>query len=470
MTPEGPDVVTDGTEPSSDLVAAVGSPTTTARGLRGSTTRGVTYLVDHVSRYLDRWLGEGARWAHLPQRRRVGIGWVVSRLVMLALLAGPESGIINDVLYYGDNLQRLSDTGSLATVLHEYPLPVLVLVGLPWLVSFGNHIVYATLFVVMLLAIDLVFLRLLFRFGGGRQTAAVTLWIAAGPMMGPLAVTRFDLVPGVLAGAAVLLVATRPRLAALLVTAGAALKLWPAMLLPALAAPLRTRSRVITTAVAASLVIVATSVAIGGLERLTSPLQWQSQRGLQIESVPALPLMAGWALFRHPWTVEFTKYVTSEVHGPGGRVMLTLATLATIAAVLAMAYLWLRAWRKGRSIGAETVGWLMLTTAGLLILTNKVFSPQYLLWLSPIAIAMVALAPRSDTGVRRFAVLLLTVGVLTQVIYPIFYLWVSEVYWANPLGILLLGIRDGALVGFVVYAGRRAWVETARSAVTPTDA
>jgi hypothetical protein len=35
------------------------------------------------------------------------------------------------------------------------------------------------------------------------------------------------------------------------------------------------------------------------------------------------------------------------------------------------------------------------------------------------------------------------------------------VYWANPLGVALLAIRDLALIGFVVYAGRRAWRETA---------
>jgi hypothetical protein len=130
-----------------------------------------------------------------------------------------------------------------------------------------------------------------------------------------------------------------------------------------------------------------------------------------------------------------------------------------------MMALWLRAWRQGRAVGAETVGWIMLTTVGLLILTNKVFSPQYLLWLSPIAIAMVALAPRADSGVRRFVVLLLSVGVLTQVIYPLLYLWISGVYWANPLGVLLLAVRDVALVGFVIYAFRRAWRETAGHAV-----
>jgi len=321
--------------------------------------------------------------------------------------------------------------------------------------------VYNTLFVVMMLGIDLAFCRLLFRQGGRRQTSAVTLWLAAGPMMGPLAVTRFDLVPGVLAGSAVLLLATRPRLATLFVAAGAAIKLWPAMLLPALATPRSTRWRVVTTSLAAAVVIVGFSVAIGGVDRLLSPLAWQSDRGLQIESVAAIPLMLAWSVFHEPWVVLFTKYVTSQVYGPGGAIMLKVSTLATAAGFLAIAALWLRAWRRGSTIDPKAVGWIVLTTTGMLILTNKVFSPQYLLWLSPIAIAMVSLSPRTDTGVRRFSVLLLSVGVLTQIIYPVLYLWVSDIYWANPIGVLMLLTRDIALVGFVVYSGRRAWIATA---------
>ena len=36
------------------------------------------------------------------------------------------------------------------------------------------------------------------------------------------------------------------------------------------------------------------------------------------------------------------------------------------------------------------------------------------------------------------------------------------IYWANPLGVLMLLVRDIALIGFVIYAGRRAWSESSR--------
>ncbi len=453
-----------------DLVAVVDSPTTQAPGVRNSLTRGLVWFIDHLAPWIDRLVGHGAPWRRLRPGRRVAVGWIVTRLVMLALLALPEQTIINDVLYYADNLAKLNDGSPLTEVLKEYPLPVLALVGLPWVLSFGNHIVYATLFVGMMLAFDAAFCRLLYVRAGKQQSPAVTLWLASGPMMGPLMVTRFDVVPGILAGASVLLLERRPRLATVFVAAGAAIKLWPAVLLPALAAPAKTRWRVVATTVVSGLVIAGTIVALGGLDRLLTPLTWQGDRGLQIESVPALPLMIAWAFTHDPWVVDFTRFITSEIAGPGDRFLITLATLATAASLLAMAALWFRAWKRGATISAETVGWIMLTTTGLLILTNKVFSPQYLLWLSPIAIAMVAVAPRGDTGVRRFVVLLLSVGVLTQVIYPILYLWVSEIYWANIPGVLLLTLRDVFLVGFVVYAWRRAWSETsAQAALADVD-
>ncbi len=458
-----PDAVSPTPEDDQHVVAMRTRPTTQRPvGVAPNAAWRLTSAVDQVARALDRLVGDGARWARLTPGLRVAVGYLVTRLIVLALLAVPETVVLGDPIYYAHNLEKLGTGTDLMSVLHEYPLPAVALVGLPWLLSFGSVWAYVCLFIVLLMAIDIAFLRLLFRFGGRRQTAAVTLWLAAGPMMGPLALTRFDLVPGVLAGAAVLILATRPRLAAVLIACGAAIKLWPVVLLPALASPLRTRGRVLAMAAVTGAVIVIAIVAVDGVDRLLSPLGWQSDRGLHVESLAALPLMAAWSLAHGPWSVRFTEFAACEIQGPGDHVVIVLANVAAGAATLLVAALWVRAWRRGGSVGAGTVGWLMLTAAGLLILTNKVFSPQYLLWISPIAIAMVAIAPRGDTGVRRFAVLVLAVGALTQVLYPLLYPLITTDVWANPLGVLLLAIRDLALMACVVYAGRRAWTETSR--------
>jgi hypothetical protein len=127
-----------------------------------------------------------------------------------------------------------------------------------------------------------------------------------------------------------------------------------------------------------------------------------------------------------------------------------------------MVWLWWRGVRVGRRITPTTIGWLMLACTALFIVTNKVFSPQYLLWLTPVAVATVACSPRVDVGARRFTVLLVLVGLVTQGISPNTYVLVTEMSWANPIGVALLVIRDAGLLGLTWYACRRAWLGTAQ--------
>jgi len=440
-----------------DLVTASHKPPPSGRHPLDAMARWTTHTVDAIAPWIDRLVGTGARWSGLPSGRRVVVGWLITRALMLVLLVWPERTIVNDVHYYFERLATLGHGGAVTGVLGEYPLPVVGLVGIPWLLSFDDATAYLFLFMALMLAFDAWFCRMLYVRCGRRQGAAVTLWLAAGPMMGPIMVTRFDIVPGILAGAAVLLLDRRPRLASALVTLGAAIKLWPVVLLPALAAPARTRWRVIVAALVTATLVVAACLLVGGYDRLVSPLQWQSDRGLQIESLAALPLMIPWSVVHEPWVVDFSRFITSEIHGPGDSVLITLASVASVLAFVAMALLWFRAWRRRPDVDAEMVGWIMLTTTGLLIVTNKVFSPQYLLWLLPVVLAMVTVAPRGDTGVRRFAVLMLTVGLLTHVLYPNAYALIAGSSHFNWIGVLLLVARDVFLVGFVVYAWRRAW-------------
>ena len=55
------------------------------------------------------------------------------------------------------------------------------------------------------------------------------------------------------------------------------------------------------------------------------------------------------------------------------------------------------------------------------------------MWLTPIVVAILACTRTTDTGARRFAVLLVLVGVVTQVVYPNAYVLVTEMSWGNPI-------------------------------------
>jgi hypothetical protein len=385
---------------------------------------------------------------------------VLTRALTVVLLLTFERTIMNDVRYYAAGIAEIGPASPVSAVLREYPTPVLGLLALPWLLSWGSIDAYVVGFVVLMLALDAAFTWLLSRRG---DRTAVTLWLIAGPALGPLALTRFDVLPGMLAGAAVIHLRGRPRLAGAFVTVGAAIKLWPALLVPAVMAPRRTRWRVLTGIVVSGLVILVLSLLAGGWERLMAPLSYQGDRGLQVESLAALPLMLVWSVAHGPWQISFSRFITSEIAGPGDQVMLAVANLATVAALVLLALLWWRSWRAGRTVTPATIGWLVLLSTTLFIVTNKVFSPQYLLWLTPVAVVVVAVSGRTDLGPRRFTALLIAVGVITQVIYPNAYVLVTEMSWANPIGVLLLAVRDLGLLALTWYAARRCWSVTARA-------
>ncbi|HEY7857517.1 MAG TPA: glycosyltransferase 87 family protein [Candidatus Nanopelagicales bacterium] len=428
----------------------------------------VVRQADRVWEIIDILVGTDAPWART--RRPTVVGWVVTRAVMLLLLFSLERTIINDVLYYGAGMAQIGPDTPVAAVLREYPTPVLALLAVPRLLSGGNLTVYVGVFIAMILAFDALFTALLRRRSGARPGVAVALWLVAGPVLGPIALTRFDVIPGLAAGAAILILGSRPRTAGALVAVGAAVKLWPAILIPVLAAPARTRLRVLTGAVVTGIVVVVASLAVAGWDRLLSPLNYQADRGLQIESIAALPLMVIWSVAHNPWQITFSKFITSEISGPGASAISAVTTLATAVVAVFLVVLWWRAWRRRPQLTAAQVGWLMLAVTTLFILTNKVFSPQYLLWLSPVAVATIACSPRSDLAVRRWTVLLVVDGLITQGIYPNSYVLVITPAWYNPIGVALLVLRDVLLVGLTWYAVRRAWQATAAGPLTTDPA
>jgi hypothetical protein len=330
------------------------------------------------------------------------------------------------------------------------------LVALPLLVGSSSVAAYRIAFICLMLLTDAVFTWVLARRDASGR--GVTLWLAAAPFVGPLMITRFDLVPGVLVSVAVVVLATRPRLAATLAMVAAAVKLWPLLLVPALATPTTTRRRVIVASLVSGVVLAAAVLSQGGLDRVLSPLDYQSRRGLQVESLPAWPLMAVWSLVHAPWTVGFSDFVCTQVSGPGDTLMLALSTLAGIGVVILAGVLTWRLWRRGETVTPAMIGWFVLATISLFVVTNKVFSPQYLLWLVPVSVVLVAFT--EERAARRIAVTLLVVGALGQVLYPGIYPWVSDAKTQNSIGVTVLALRMAPLVVVAIYSVRRAWSES----------
>jgi hypothetical protein len=396
---------------------------------------------------------------------RVALGWGLTRLLTLAVLGTLEQFVVGDVFYYWRKIEALSDVG-LAQTLNEYPTPVTWLLWLPHAVTGGSRDAYLGAFIIFMLALDAVFTWTLWRMHRNQPSPdslrAIDFWLVFVPLIGPLSYLRFDILPAVLAGGALLAARRRPWVTGALTGLGAALKLWPALLIPAFLAHRPDRKVAGWSFLGVGVGLALVSLLTGGWTRLLSPLTWQSDRGLQIESIWATPLMIARAVRPSGWVVDMSRYQAYEIFGPWVSAVLVVSTTATVLGLLAIAALAVRAFRAANP-SALAVGLVVLATVAIMTLTNKTLSPQYLLWMGgPMAALLVLVGHGTDAQratIRRVAVRLLVLALLTHLVYPLFYnaLLGREGDAMLVVATLVTALRNVALVVFAVQVTRLAW-------------
>lgn len=273
-----------------------------------------------------------------------------------------------------------------------------------------------------------------------------------GTACGQVLLLRLDLIPAVLVGAFAALLFSNAVLAAVVLAAATAVKLWPGVLAAGLVGGLRERGTWarVTAFFAALAGLVLVTVAVGGLDRLLSPLTYQGERGLQVESVAATVAVAAAHFRPELYDVHFADSQSWEITGPGVEALIAVADVA-MAAVVAGALGWalLMLWR-GRFSPAVAVAFGVTVIAGLIV-ANKVFSPQYVIWLGPIL--AVALRTSAFAHPRRLGVLAVVAAALSTVIYPFFY---SDVLYpaTGSAGVLALIVRNVVMVAILLVAVR----------------
>ena len=328
-----------------------------------------------------------------------------------------------------------------------YPAGALVPMLVPGLVSTTSKFGYALGWCLLVTALDAVAVWALARRGGAR---GAWWWIGFLLLLGPVAVGRTDAIVAPLVIVALLVAARRPRVAAVLVTVGAWIKVAPGVLIVPLLLIARrpVRDVIVPAAIVCAGVVAAVAVG-GGLRNVASFLTTQDARGLQVEAVAASPWVLA-ALVRHDVSVVLNvKLCTWEIIGPGTT---GAARALDVLLPLAVAGLAVLLWRA-RSRPRDVLVWGSLAFCVLLIVVNKVGSPQYVGWLAPpVAVALATCAPRDRAAgaavpaiVARIAGVVLVIAALTQVVFPLAYNAllggnpiVSGVLVARNLGLLLL--------------------------------
>jgi hypothetical protein len=393
--------------------------------------------------------------------RSIVIVWLVTRTLSLLICATKaERYMVGDVYYYHRKLWALFDVG-LDQTLNEYPTPVIWILLLPFGAAGGSEIGYLVAFLAFMLLLDAAFTYALYRSAGRRHNAAIDFWLLFVFLVGALSYLRFDLLPAVLAGGALLAARRRPWVTGALTGLGAAVKLWPALLIPSFLAYRPDRRPAGIAFVAVGFGLAGVSLLAGGWSRLFSPLTWQSDRGLQIESIWAIPLMVARVIQPGKWTVSMSPFMAYEISGPGVGFWVLISNLATVVGLAVLAVLFVRAFRAA-DLTPVAVGFLILTTVAVIIVTNKTLSPQYVLWLGGPAAALLLLRDRATAeerpAIRWTAYALLLLALLTHLVYPLLYRGlVGERGGLIVVATVVTTVRNLALLAFTGYLVRLAW-------------
>jgi hypothetical protein len=192
---------------------------------------------------------------------------------------------------------------------------------------------------------------------------------------GPLALTRFDLVPALFVLAAVL-ARDRGRSSTWsgLLSIGVAVKAFPLFLYPALLRGEKNLRRVIVAGAVPLLLCAIGVVAIG--DEFGSAITYHTQRALQVESLGATP-------FEVAHVLGVSGIATGTGHG-GFEIHASGATAARWVSVVigAIGYLLLvRAGWRSKASNLELVAALL----AVMVVFAPVLSPQFLLWILPIS-------------------------------------------------------------------------------------
>ena len=366
----------------------------------------------------------------------------------MATRHGPFSAdSVNDLYVYGSYHQLLADgLAPYRDFTFEYPPGALLPIGLG-----GGH---DDRFALIMLGCALVTQAAAWSVGGWR---AGWLMVALPVVAGALVRTHFDAFPTALAVVGLaLVVAPRFRYATelgfLVLALGAMTKLWPGLIAAVAFCWLLGRGERTTALRAAAVFVVATLaiglpfVADGGFPG--PMIRFHLDRPVQIESTAAtvLEIAGGSRVTGDP--IRHDEFKSNGLDGGAADAVALLSTLAL--ALSALAILGLAARRPSRD--AVVLAALAITLA--FVAFSKVLSPQYLVWLLPLA------AIAAGRGARLAPVLIAAAGFVTQLYFPSHYF---DVVFQHAGAVVEVGVRN-ALLLLALAATVRALARSPRPA------
>jgi Glycosyltransferase family 87 len=346
---------------------------------------------------------------------------------------------VNDLFVYRSYAEPVLAGGlPYRDVFSEYPPLASPAIAVPGLVGTGAE-TFRLAFAgwTLLLGAPVVLLcgALAARTGGDRGGALLAAALA--PLLcGALLRTHFDLAPVALTlGALWLLCTARPRAGMAVLGLGALTKLFPLVIAPVALAWLVARGRR-REAWQAGLTLVAVLAAVGGAAVAASPegaydaLRYHLERPVQVESTPALALLALDEAGLGDAVSVASHRSDGLVHQADG--LVSGALLAVLAAVIAML-----AGYAARRPDPRSLVLASLASVSAFAVLGKVLSPQFVIWILPLGALAFAWRVYALAGAVAAA------AVLTQLEFPARYF---DLVAREPLPLALVALRNSALV------------------------
>ena len=421
-----------------------------------------------------------------PRYRRAAYWWAGSRLLLMlwTLDAVPyfaRGSVIGDVMLYhtwSDVMTHGSYPSS--DPQWQYPPAAALVMLAPKLISHIGIGYVNAFFFIALFADAFIFTQLIGQAdrisaetGREPHLSGVWAWVLGGLALGPILYMRYDVIVTALAvGGLVFTVKATSRrsteaaekrtwtVRGVLLGLGAVVKVWPVVLLVGLPGG-RRGVRGLASAVIGALVIC--GLLAVSLPGALSFLSHQSSRGIEVEAVYASPFMiASW--FGYPIRTVHTDG-NFQLAGPGTGLVASGAIITTLIGWGIV--LW---WRVRRFHADRWTPGLMydagFTVLLVMVVTSRVLSPQYMIWL--IGLAALCLAEngpgRRGTLMAVPARMVMCCTLVSQIEFPLLF---NQILAHGFLGNAIVAGRNIVLLLATLLALRAMWNATTAEASAP---
>ncbi|GHO45482.1 hypothetical protein [Ktedonospora formicarum] len=342
---------------------------------------------------------------------------------------------------------------------HEYPILTLIPFEIAYLISTPAYYQFAFNLLMTALAVSIYLLLLIHKSRSASISFALFLVIGYILKRPPsIAVNRFDMLPAALTFFALIFaMKSRWNWAFAMIALGTMTKFYPVILLPPFFIGQQMASRYqglkwnawqrilpFVTFCATCLIITIVSL-LFSVEGTLAPLNYFGARPVQIESLQASLLWLSNGLSTHHLTA-FRSFGSTNIAGPHEAIISLLCNGLLVVGLLAT--LWLQGKRR------LTLSQAVLLFLMVVIITGKVFSPQYMIWLFPIAALTIGEKP-------LWIVAWSAVALLTYYIYPSLYISgrLSITTPFQPKFYPIVTARNFLLLGMYVYMLVRAGLQ-----------